>query len=264
MATAPRLPYTVPMSRTLAIAVFFAAGCAGDGLPTTERDVAAVSSLLDAIDVHRAVALATDPEGTLELDGSCLVADADLPAELPLGSTRWAGPCFLEDGAFLDGTLTLSPTADGMVLGAEGFSISAVDELEVALSGAVELARVDDLLQLHVSLQSCGTLGPSCAEPDPTVGLDLDYSVYPMDTFPAAYSVSVSGAVDGGGSFVSVEGTWQADTGRCDTEPVEGSVVFGTSPRQSLTLDGDAACDACGAWQVEGFEVDPFCDADAW
>ena len=98
----------------------------------------------------------------------------------------------------------------------------------------------------------------------PTVGLDLDYSVYPMDTFPSAYSVSVSGAVDGDAMFVSVEGAWQTDQTRCDAEPTFGSVVLDTLPRQTLTLEGDDQCDGCVGWQVEGIDVAPLCTETAW
>jgi len=257
------------MSRRSAIVVLLAIACVDDTAPTTERDVSTVSSLLDAIDVHRTVALATEPERVLELDDGCRTDPIELPADLadtlaPAdGAMRWEGPCFLEDGALLDGSLTLTPTPDGTVLSAEAFTISEGDDLQVSLSGALELSRVDDLLQLDVSMQACGAMGNSCgADPGHTVGLDLDYSVYPMDTFPSSYSVSVSGAVDGDGTFVSVEGAWQADDSQCGVEPTEGSVAFGTFPRQTLTLEG--TCDGCVDWQVEGIDVAPLCAASAW
>jgi len=252
------------MRNRSAIAVLFALGCADDRVPTTERDVEAVSGLLDAIDIHRTVAVATDPASALQLDENCRVDDTDLEPSLPEGTMRWEGPCFLEDGALLDGSLTSTPSLDGLVLSAEGLQITAADELQVSLAGAIELSRVDDLLQLHVSIQACGVLGPSCATQDPTVGLDLDYSIYPMHTFPEAYSVSVSGAVDGDDTFVSVEGAWQTDDAQCDAEPLAGTVAFGTFPRQTLVLTGNDACDGCVAWQVEGIDVEPLCDAPSW
>jgi hypothetical protein len=200
--------------------------------------------------------------GPLPLEG------ADLDAANVSGETvlQWEGPCILEDGARLEGSLLMSASEDGLVLSAEAFSIWEGDELQVALSGALELTRVDNLLQLDVSMQACGAMGPSCADTrsTPTVGLDLDYSIYPIDTFPERYSVSVSGAVDGEDRFVSIEGAWQADHSRCDAEPTEGSVVLGTLPRQLLTLEGAEQCDGCVLWQVEGIDVEPLCSASAW
>lgn len=295
------------MTARAAIFVVALVGCVDAAEPTAERDVAEVSSLLGAIDVSRTVALATDPEGTLQLDDGCRVdlgtepagdeadtpspgahpatdglagsgsdgpdpllaadphpADADFDGVVELA--RWEGPCLLADGALLEGTLTHTRTHHGMVVSAEAFSITEGDTLEVALSGAIELARVDHLLQVQLSLHACGPVGPACAPDaaDPTLGLDLDYSIYPMDTFPQAYSVSLSGAVDGASRFVSVEGAWQTDTTDCPSEPAEGSVVLGTLPRQTLTLDGVDACDGCVGWQVEGIDVAPLCELEVW
>ena len=258
------------MNRPLVIAALLTSGCAIEHEPIAERDVDTVSDLLDALDVERSIALAVDPETTLQLDQGCRVhPDTGAPFNDQMAPTdilRWEGPCQLEDGAFLEGSLTLSPTPDGQVLSAESFSVTADGETQVMLSGAMELTRIDNLLELHVSMHACGAVGISCAGADdtPTVGLDLDYSVYPMDTFPSAYSVSVSGAVDGDAMFVSVEGAWQADETLCDAEPVIGSMVLDTLPRQTLTLEGGEQCDGCVGWQVEGIDVAPLCTETAW
>jgi hypothetical protein len=258
------------MKRTLAIAALVASGCASDYEPVAERDVDTVSDLLDALDVERSIALAVDPESTLQLDHGCRVSpDTGAPFDDQMAPTdilRWEGPCQLEDGAQLDGSLTLTPTPDGQVLSAESFSVTADGDTLVMLSGAMELTRIDNLLELHVSMHACGAVGIACAgtEDTPTVGLDLDYSVYPMDTFPSAYSVSVSGAVDGNAMFVSVEGAWQTDETQCDAEPVLGSMVLDTLPRQTLTLEGGDQCDGCVDWQVEGVDVAPLCADTAW
>ena len=258
------------MKRLLAITALLATGCVSDLEPTAKRDVAAVSDLLDAIDVERSITLAVDPETALQLDHGCQVhPETGTPFDeqaAPTDILRWEGPCRLEDGAQLDGSLTLSSTPDGQVLSAEAFSVTVDGETQVMLSGAMELTRVDNLLELHVSMHACGAIGNSCAGSGdtPTVGLDLDYSVYPMDTFPSAYSVSVSGAVDGDAMFVSVEGAWQTDQARCDAEPTFGSVVLDTLPRQTLTLEGDDQCDGCVGWQVEGIDVAPLCTEAAW
>lgn len=252
------------MSRLLSVPLLLAIGCAVDPTPVTERDEETVSALLDAMDVHRAVSLALQPEDTLELGTRCRVDDALLPEHLPPGTMRWAGPCILDDGALFEGILTHSPTDSGSLLSAEGVQIGSADELEVSLSGAIEVIRVDDLLQLQVSVQACGTLGPACFSDAPTVGLDLDYSIFPMPTYPADYSVSVSGAVDSAGSFVSIEGAWHTFSEQCDAEPHVGSVALGTFPRQTLTMEGDARCDSCVEWRVEGVEVAPFCSDSIW
>ena len=252
------------MSRLLSAPLLIVVGCAVEPTPVTERDEETVAALLDAVDVHRAVSLALQPEDTLELGTRCRVDDALLPEHLSPGTMRWAGPCILDDGARFEGILTHSPTDTGSVLSAEGVQITSADELEVSLSGAIEVIRVDDLLQLQVSVQACGTLGPACFSEAPTGGLDLDYSIFPMRTYPAEYSVSVSGAVEGAGSFVSIEGTWHTLREACNTEPHVGSVALGTSPRQTLTMAGEEACDGCVAWRVEGVEVAPFCSESIW
>ncbi|HCH62709.1 MAG TPA: hypothetical protein DFR83_07895 [Deltaproteobacteria bacterium] len=244
--------------------------CATERAPEADRNVAAVSELLDALDVERTLSLALDPESALQLDQGCQaepVASARANGPMPVEEvTRWEGPCQLQDGAMLEGSLTLTRTADSQVLSAESLAIVEQGSVEVLLSGAMEMSRIDDLVELNVAMHGCGALGGSCGSTSPpsTVGIDLEYSIFPMDTYPRAYSVSVGGAVDGETMIVSVEGAWKTEQTLCDTEPIEGSLVLDTLPRQTLTLEGSGPCDGCVGWQVEGVAVAPFCLENAW
>jgi len=237
-------------------------GCGiDDDLPTTERDVAVVADLLDAIEPARVVGLVLDPEGALELDGiACQIQSTD-PTE-----RMWVGPCILDDGAVLDGTLSMRPTHDGLLLSADGLIITQGAQTEVVLSGAVELTRRDDLMQLDVAIQGCGAVGPSCDRlaDNELFGINLDYTIYPADTFPSIYSATVSGAVGRTETIVGVEAAWQVDRHACAHEAVEGTVAFGTFPRQTLDLDGHIACDGCVGWRVQGVEVPALCEVDGF
>ena len=255
------------MKQASAIPLLLAVACASDAPPEARRDLDAASRLFDALDVQRTVALATDPARVLQLDAGCLApSEIDASVASTTHTQHWEGPCTLEDGALLEGTLRVTPTPEGHILSAEQFSISEAGEVQVQLSGALELTRIDNLMLLHVSMHACGALGRSCSTNDTTstVGLDLDYSIHPMDTFPQAYSVGVSGAVDGEESFTSVDGTWQFDQDLCEAEPMTGTMVVDTHPRQSFTLEGSERCDGCLTWQVEGVEVEPLCADDFW
>jgi len=237
-------------------------GCGIDEeVPTTERDVAEVGDLVEAIQPARVVALALHPELALQLDG-----DACREYTLDTDTLIWSGPCALQDGAQLEGNLSLRPTDDGLLLSADGLSISQGGRIEVMLSGAIELTRWDDLVQLDVSIQGCGAVGPSCDKLDDgdSFGLDLDYSLYPADTFPSLYTATVSGAVGRTETIVGVEGTWQVDQEQCAEEAIDGTIAFGTFPRQTLELDGASACDGCAGWRVEGVEVPALCEVEGF
>ena len=108
--------YGMQMNRLTAIAALTAVGCATESAPTADRNVAAVTVLLDALDVERTLNLALDPETALQLDRGCQVeseafvlADGSAPIEQV---SRWEGPCKLQDGALLEGTLTLTQTVE--------------------------------------------------------------------------------------------------------------------------------------------------------
>ena len=132
------------------------------------------------------------------------------------------------------------------------------------LSGTIELVRRDDLVQLDLSIQGCGALGPSCDTlGGGAFGLDLDYSLYPADTFPERYTAIVRGAVGRTDSIVRVEGHWQVDAEVCAQEGIDGTLALGTIPRQTLQLDGVSSCDGCMAWRVEGVDVPPLCELAA-
>ena len=260
------------MNRLTSTFVLFAVGCATEpalrdaGRVDTDRNEQAVSELLDALDVQRTLSLALDPVATLQLDAGCQVAtDAAAPPAADVEQvTRWQGPCQLGDGALLEGSLTLAHTADGQYLSADGFSITEDGSVTVMLSGAMALSRIDNLVELNVAMHACGALGSTCSDADATTGLDLEYSIYPMDTYPQAFTVGVGGAVDGEEMIVSVEGAWKIDQGLCDAEPIEGSVVLDTFPRQTLTLEGAGQCDGCMGWQIEGIDVAPLCLDTIW
>lgn len=266
------MKYGMYMNRLTAISALVAMGCATEpafpdaGDAGTDRNEQAVSELLDALDVQRTLSLALDPVATLQLDPGCQV-DVDTATGLSPHVeqvTRWQGPCQLGDGALLEGSLTLAHTADGQFLSADGFSITENGSVSVMLSGAMALARIDNLVELNVAMHACGALGSTCSDADSTTRIDLEYSIYPMDTYPHAFTVGVGGAVDGEEMIVSVEGAWKTDHAVCDAEPIEGSVVLDTFPRQTLTLEGTGQCDGCMGWQIEGIDVAPLCLDTIW
>ena len=227
-------------------------------IPPNERDLSEVGDLVEAVQPHKVMSLALDPEGTLQL-GDVTCRD---PIDEDEDTVSWSGPCLLDDGALLEGELTQHSTSKGVLLSAENLTISQGDRTEVMLSGAIELKRRDDLVQLDVSVQGCGTVGPSCDSlaQGGSFGIDLDFSLYPADTFPSVYSATVSGAVGRTDAIVGVEGTWQVDTDQCAIEATDGTLAFGTYPRQTLELDGATGCDGCAGWRIEGLEVPDLCD----
>lgn len=56
-----------------------------------------------------------------------------------------------------------------------------------------------------------------------------------------------------------VEGSWSVDAQRCDIEPVSGLVLLRAEQTHAFEFNGDAACDGCAVWTLDGEDQGTLC-----
>ena len=110
---------------------------------------------------------------------------------------------------------------------------------------------------IDAAATTCSTLGRNCAVG--TVSVDLALTVFPAETYPVNYDVTVSGVVTTDTSPIVFDGAWSIDRTVCGIEPTEGMVAIQRGTHQSLQLDGATACDACAEWVLQGRPAPAYC-----
>lgn len=270
----------------LAPVLLIACGVVADEPVEAEPDDAVVSGALPGLSPEPLVDLAEDPRALLGLDPQCgapsghlavdpsvdpsvegapapdassvnldLLADPDLPI-----TEVWSSACAFQVGVELEGTLTWTHGPDGAVLVGDRVVIRRDGVVEFALDGAIELLEQGDLLLLDAAASWCGPGGPACDADALTV--DLSFSLFPAQGYPAAYDVTVSGAVGTADALVSVDGVWSVDDAACSDEPANGVVALRSGERHALELDGAERCDGCAGWSVQGLRAPAWCGLD--
>jgi len=217
---------------------------------------AAAQDVEDALD-------AADPEPLLALlMGTDMPTMAGCPTvdrvEEPEGTREiWTGGCFQPDGTFVDGRLERFEGLDGTWVSGEAFALVRDGQTALFLDGAIELKGDGDIWLIDATATTCSNLGRSCEVG--TVSVDLALTVFPAETYPTVYDVTVSGVVTTETSPILVDGAWRIDRTACGIEPMDGMVAIQHGTHQTLQLDGANTCDACAEWVLQGRPAPAYC-----
>jgi len=175
---------------------------------------------------------------------------------------RWGGGCEMADGTLVDGELEWEEGDGEQWLAGEAFTLRRGDEEELIFDGVLEIIEQDELLLVETAATWCG--GETACQ-DGAVVVDLSYSIYPADTYPEDYDITMSGVVTGSqhdGAPIKVEGSWSVHENVCADEPTDGVFALRQLERHDLTLDGALTCDGCASWIVQGLSVPDYCGVE--
>ncbi len=232
------------------------------GLPADDSSVAIA---LAGLSPEALLDLVEDPRLQLAFDPFCGPLDPSLARVGPMGlkvaeREVWTADCLTDPDVVLEGSLVWTRGPDQLSLVGDRAVLWRNGEVEFALDGAIEAFEQGELLLLDAAATWCGPGGPLCDADALTV--DLSFSLFPASAYPAAYDVTVTGAVGSNDALVSVEGAWSIDSAACPEEPTNGALALRGLRRHALDLDGAERCDGCAGWAVPGQRDRPWCALD--
>jgi hypothetical protein len=170
---------------------------------------------------------------------------------------RWEGGCTLADGSSIEGVLERFDGPDTAWLTGHSFRLEKNGRTTFGLDGAIEITAVDSLWLVDVAASVCGLRHWGCSEG--FLGLDLTSTIFPAETFPENYDITVSGAVATDRNTLTLDGAWSVDQSICEVEPTSGMLSIRMGEHHAIELDGAIACDGCASWQVQGQPTPGLC-----
>lgn len=170
---------------------------------------------------------------------------------------RIIGDCELPNGHLLSGSLERYDGPDGTWLIGSDFQVVDDDQLIFGLDGAIEITPTGSLWLVDAAAALCGTHDWSCT--DGVLALDLSYTVFPAEGYPADYDATVSGTVVTERASMTLDGAWSVNIAQCPLEPLTGMLSIQQGEHHAITHDGALACDGCAGWQVQGRATDGLC-----
>ena len=253
---APFLPYLRSRMRLVLLTSLLTA-CAVTGPPADPAlQAQPILDTMNAVRLQPMIAWVEQPFANLPADQTC-------PVHTIIDQTQdslhelWTGGCALSDGRYVRGELERFDGPDGAWVVGRDFGVSDQHDLLFGLDGAIEITPTNDLWLVEVAATTCGSVNWGCDKG--ILGLDLSYTVYPAISFPSDYDATVSGTVVTELETTTLDGAWSVNQDICLEEPISGQLSIQQESHHAVQYNGEAHCDGCSEWQVQGRDVPRLC-----